>query len=83
MATPAVRQTAALAMRRNSSEPTPMNRESYPPARATEAAHSSGRAQVKTRYSMGCEPWLTNRAWIAITPATTPQAKSPIAARHR
>ena len=45
----AVRLTAALRMRRNSSEPTPMNRGSYPPDRATAAAHRSGSAKVKIR----------------------------------
>ena len=49
MATAAVRLTAAFSTRRNSSEPTPMNRGSYPPARATDATQSSGSRPVKTR----------------------------------
>jgi len=49
MATAAVRLTAAFSTRRNSSEPTPMNRESYPPATATDIHQRMGSTAVKAR----------------------------------
>ena len=46
---PAARPTAAFSTLRNSSEPGPMNRDSYPPARATEAHQKAGSASAKAR----------------------------------
>ena len=49
IATVAVRNAPALSTLRNSSGPTPMNLESYPPASATVASQANGSARLATQ----------------------------------
>ena len=80
MAIAAVRPTAALNTRRNSSEPEPTMRASYPRASATDSNHRNGRLAVKSPYGTRPGPGSPYRIMSAARPPARAQAPSTAAA---